>query len=162
MKKIIHPCDAKQWDGKKYPVFCKIELTDGRLSISGVIGPNKYGNAKGGCGQIEMEFDHLDKTQNDARYEKPIPVSDLRFAKGWGRVNWYRFLDVWNKWHLNDMKSTCEHQEILGWTYDTHKGQKCPDCGYEIGTEWKRREVPRDVIAFLELLPETDITPNWV
>ena len=115
MKKVIHPCDVPMWDGKKYPMFCKIEFTDGKLSISGVIGPNRFGNAEGGCGQIDMEFDHENKSDNDTRYSEPIKASSLRFSDGWSIKNWYKFLDIWKHWHLNDMNSACEHQEALGW-----------------------------------------------
>lgn len=116
LEKVIHPCDVPQWDGKKWPVFCKIEISDdGRLSITGVIGPNHYGNAKGGCGQIDSEFDHQDKSENDARYDHPIKSSELRFAPGWNRAKWYEFLHIWKVWHLNDMQPACEHQRALGW-----------------------------------------------
>lgn len=218
MEKVIHPCDVPMWDGKKYPMFCKIEFTDGKLSISGVIGPNHHGNAKGGCGQIDMEFDHENKADNDTRYSEPIKASSLRFSAGWSRKSWYKFLDIWKHWHLNDMNSACEHQEALGWKYETHRGNyvevigkndkiqeqldelrvlletcppdylvpdkygdnfklsdtgvllkfdkfrghKCPECGYEIGSAWLRREVPQDLIEFLFSLPETDRTPAWV
>ena len=162
-KKVIHPCDVPQYDGKKYPLFCKIELSeDGRLSISGVIGPNRFGNAKGGCGQVDMEFDRLDKYDNDSREDNPIKASSLRFAKGWTRGKWYKFLDVWKKWHLNDLHSECEHQEAAGITYNDHPENICEVCGYKIGSAWTRREVPADVIAFLESLPDTDRVPAWV
>lgn len=188
MKKIIHPADVPVWNGKKFPMFCKIEFTDGNLSISGVIGPTQGGNARGGAGQIDMEFDHEDKSQNDSRYQEPIKASSLRFAPGWNRSKWYKFLDAWHKWHLNNMKSTCEHQEALGWTYEEHhgnawhydttkepdeegnypivkdpyKGDACPVCGHEIGSARQKRAVPQDVIDFLFSLPDTDRLPNWV
>lgn len=123
MKKIIHPCDVPMGDGEKYPMFCKIEIREnGELLISGVIGPDKHGNAKGGCGQIEMEFDHLNKEDNDKRYSNLIKADDLQFASGWDKKIWYKFLDIWKHWHLNHMNSVCEHQESLGWTYETHRG----------------------------------------
>lgn len=162
MKKIIHPCDVPMWNGKKYPMFCEIEFTNRVLSISGVIGPLKSGNAIGGCGQINMEFDHVNKAHNDSRYEHLIKASELRFAPGWDKTKWYKFLEAWHDWHLNDLHAECEHQEVLGWTYETHKGQSCPTCGYEIGTAWTRREVPQDVVDFLFSLPDTDRVPNWV
>lgn len=163
MKKVIHPCDVPVWNGKKYPLFCEIEFSDdGRLSITGVIGPTIGGNAMGGCGQVDMDFDHADKSQNDSRCDNPIKASELRFAPGWNTSKWYKFLDVWKTWHLNDMHAECEHQEKLGWKYDTHKGQNCPECGYQIGTAWTRRDVPADVIEFLQSLPDTDRIPNWV
>lgn len=166
--RVIHPCDVPQWDGKKWPMFCKVSIVDGKLSISGVVGPNHYGGAKGGCGQIDMEFDHADKSENDPRYSEPVKASALRFAPGWNRARWHKFLHIWHRWHLNDMRAGCEHQRALGWTYEAHhdpdtfKGEACPTCGYEIGSAWLREELPQDVIDFLEGLPETDRTPAWV
>lgn len=183
--KVIHPCDVPVWNGKKYPLFCKINFSsDGRLSITGVVGPLKSGNAMGGCGQVDMEFYHPD-VRDDTSLLKPV---QLRWGAGWNRAKWYKFLKIWNDWHLNDMKSTCIHQEEMGWAYDTHhgnawhyditkepdeegeypivkdpyKGDACPVCGYEIGSAWQKREVPADVIEFLSSLPNTDRTPNWV
>lgn len=100
MKKVIHPCDVPQWNGKKYPLFCKIEFTDGRLSISGVVGPLKSGNAIGGCGQVDMEFDHQNPEHNDKRYSEPIKAASLRFAPGWTMGKWFKFLEYWHDWHL--------------------------------------------------------------
>lgn len=75
-------------------VFCKIEITNGNLSISGVEGPLKNGNCSGSCGQIMM---HL-----KAESVKPAP--------GWNTALIQRFLEVWERWHLNDMRAGCEHQ----------------------------------------------------
>jgi hypothetical protein len=38
----------------------------------------------------------------------------------------------------------------------------CPVCGYKYGTEWRKEELPADVVEFLEDLPETTVTPAWV
>ena len=162
MKKIIHPCDVPQYNGRKYPMFCEITFDDGRLSITGVIGPNQRGNAIGGCGQIVMEFDHENKAHNDSRYDDPIKASSLRFAPGWNRAKWYKFIEYWHDWHLNDMHAECEHQEKLGWTFETHPCEPCPTCGYKLGTAWTKRSVPQEVIDWLERLPETDREPAWV
>jgi hypothetical protein len=71
-------------------------------------------------------------------------------------------LRVWNRYHLNTHHSECEHQRALGWTYKTHEGQKCPTCGYEIGTEWKTEAVPEQILISLAGLPDTDRRPAWV
>jgi hypothetical protein len=160
-KKVIHPCDVPV-NGKKYPLFCKIEFKDGRLSISGVIGPNRWGNARGGAGQVEMGFDHLDKSQNDPRYDHPVKASELRFSAGWNRSKWHKFLDAWHRWHLNDLHAECEHQQARGITYQSDPANVCEVCGYKIGSAWTSRTVPQDVIEFLQSLPDTDKTPEWV
>lgn len=41
-------------------------------------------------------------------------------------------------------------------------GKPCPVCGYKYGTEWKKEEVPKEVIDWLFGLPETTIEPAWI
>ncbi len=142
-------------------MYVKAEIKDGRLSLTGVIGPLKNGNARGSCGQINMEFDHRNKVDNDQRYENPTKADEIKYAKGWNAETWLDLLDIWKRWHLNDMHAECEHQRILGWRYDTHQGQKCPVCGYEIGTKWIKEKLPQYVINRLKKFPVSDTTPAW-
>jgi len=163
-KKIIHPGDVLIGE-RHAKVFCIIEYKDERLSVSGVIGPNKYGNARGGCGQIDMGFFHAVPKHNDKRYEHPDRMG--RFAKGWSEGLWFVFLEVWHEWHLNDMKSGCWHQNLLGWDYEHHhdedefEGDACPVCGYKIGSAWNTVPVPEHVLEFLKNLPDSDTVPAW-
>jgi hypothetical protein len=162
MKKIIHPCDVPMYDGKKYPLFCAIEFENGHLSITGVIGPNRWGNAKGGAGQVDMEFDHRNPAHNDTRYSDPIKARDLHFPNGWNVEKWYTFLEIWHDWHLNDLHAECEHQEAAGITYHSDPSNVCEVCGYKIGSAWTSRTIPGEVIEFLLSLPDTDKAPAWV
>src|SRR5690349_11261600 len=104
MEKIIHPCDVPMWNGKKYPMFCKIKYDNRRLSITGVIGPTVHGNAMGSCGQIDTEFWHP-----TIRKDGSLKPSMLRFSKGWNSGTFLKFIRYWNQWHLNDMHSECKH-----------------------------------------------------
>jgi len=188
-----------------------------------------------------MEFEHKDPKQNDERYsENLIKAEDITFAPGWDKDKWFELLDIWNRWHLNDMVPSCEHQEALGWgeiarekvtiykwkldwkvskmqsniedkaledikekqhatitneqadilkleywtktetpeapskyykpDEDNHIEQKalgwldesehsrgilskaCPTCGYKYGSAWKKRELPKEVIKFIQSL----------
>lgn len=97
-KKIVNPCTCNVY-GRTYPVnaYAKIEYNGTRLSISGVIGPTSNGNCHGSCGQCVDEI----------RGGKPEGLwTDEMLAK---------FCDVWERWHLNDMRSYCQHQKALGW-----------------------------------------------
>src|ERR1019366_10619281 len=130
-------------------LFCKIEYTDGRLSISGVEGPLSNGDAKGSCGQIDM---------HEWKF--------LNYADGWNAALVKQFRAVWSKWHLNDMKAGSKVQEdylennpVPKEAYAFPKSQYVvvgdvlaaaglnpdPD-GYKYGHAWKRQEVPEDVI----------------
>jgi hypothetical protein len=61
---------------------------------------------------------------------------------------WFPEVEPYLKWHLNDMRSECEHQASRGETWGTRPSAKCPDCGYVLGSAWKRRGLPADVIAW--------------
>jgi hypothetical protein len=147
-------------------VFCKIEYTDARLSITGAIGPNKWGNARGSCGQIDGAFYHNDPSENDDRYAEQLykPTNlDMQLVDGWTMAMWYEFLHIWQVYHLNDMQIGCEHQRALGWTnYDEHPSEPCSTCGYKFGSAWLHMDVPQDAIDFLFSLPDTKVTPAWV
>ncbi len=52
------------------------------------------------------------------------------------------------KWHSNDMRAECEHQELRGETWKTHPNAICPDCRYKLGSAWTKRELPSEVIQW--------------
>jgi len=150
------------YEGRRASVFCKIEYKDGKLSISGVVGPTREGNAIGGCGQIDMEFEHRNPDHNDKRITNLIRTSDFEFAENWDVEKWFDFLETWKLYHLNDLQAGCEHQRALGWdNYDEHPSEPCPTCGYKYGSAWNRLEVPQKALEQLIELPDTDIQPAW-
>lgn len=69
--------------------------------------------------------------------------------------------DLWDRWHLNDMRPGCEHQEhimrlnpparptclndYVGST-GLALGSSCYECGYRYGSGWKYEEVPDSVL----------------
>lgn len=75
-----------------------------------------------------------------------------------------RLLDVWKRWHLNDMRAGCAHQNRLlpwacellgiGYSYDNLMKipdfQRCPRCGYNYGSAWLYEPLPEEVVNFLE------------
>lgn len=172
-------------------MFAKIEYRDGRLSISGVIGPMRNGDARGSAGQFIMGFKEYDERGH-------MTLADVTPAPGWTPEMVRQFFDAWNRWHLNDMRAGCEHQTAEKWAdrpidpakpttaYGKHfpgqrqhswnmlawvtpsehpsglLGKPCSVCGYKYGTAWKREDVPTAVIEFLQSLPDTDVKPAWV
>ncbi|MDR2044891.1 MAG: hypothetical protein LBQ15_11135 [Clostridium sp.] len=86
-------------NGALVPAHFGITFTDGKLSISGVIGAKSNGNCWGGAGQC------IDALKD----------SGLVLAAGWTAETVARFVEVWERWHLNDMRPTCEHQRAEGW-----------------------------------------------
>jgi hypothetical protein len=142
-------------------VFARIQYDGARLSITGVEGPRRNGDAWGSTGQIAMGYAHRDESDNDQRYDEPSRIEE--WAEGWNEDLWFDFLDAWKVWHLNDMQAGCEHQRALGWTsYDAHPSEPCPVCGYKYGSAWRTTEVPSAVLDFLDSLPESAKTPAWV
>lgn len=96
MKKVINPVKC-EINGRFERGFCKIEFSNGNLSISGVIGPRRNGDCKGSCGQC------VDKIREGTP------------AEGWTREMVDKFCAIWDEWHLNDMRPYCQHQKELGW-----------------------------------------------
>jgi hypothetical protein len=170
MKKVMRIGTVQPYGRRWVSVYVKAEYDEekGRFSISGVMGPTESGNCIGSCGQIDMGFAHRNPADDDRRYSAPIPPDKIRFAPGWDAEKWLDLLDIWKRWHLNDLRAGCEHQREMGWTYDEHhdpktfKGEACPVCGYEIGSAWLKEEVPEDVIKTVASWPDADRQPAWI
>ncbi len=145
LNKVMRIGTSKTYAGRSYSIYVKATFKNGRLSISGVEGPLASGNAVGGCGQIDMHDWNI-----------------VNYAEGWNAAKVNQLRAIWSKWHLNDMKAECEHQESRGENWTTHPSAVCPDCGYKLGSAWTRREVPADVIEALEGFPQADKQPAWV
>jgi hypothetical protein len=126
-------------------VFCHAEYRDGKLSITGVVAPTKCGNARGGCGQIDMEFQHANDGVEELS-KRAYETKDIEFAQGWTSEVWYKFLDIWDLWHLNDMKATCEHQRAEGW--DKLVGEKINIYQWQLKPEisTKKKELESEAI----------------
>ncbi len=153
IEKVIHV-----GRGDAGEVFCKIKCVAGRLCITGVEAPLRNGDCKGACGQIVMHEWH---------------ISD--YAPRWNAELVARFREVWERWHLNDMRAGSPAQESFIRTWKVSNSysyeRACAalkaanlydDNGYTYGSAWKTEEIPAEVADFLSLLPETDVTPAWV
>ena len=167
--KVIQPAVGKTYNGRAMPIFCKIIWQEGRLSITGVEGPLRSGNALGGRGQITT---NLRET-----------LDDLTYNEGWDRDKMLAFLAIWSRWHLNHLNSGTARQEACldtfpedVWREEGHRSHydwalrvlekaglnPCPDTGHRYGTAWVHEDVPEEVIACLRALPETSVEPAWV
>lgn len=101
MKKVINPCKSKAYNyrGEEFlaNAYVKIEYTNGRLSISGVVGPYSNGDCAGSCGQCVDSI------------REGVPQD------GWTQEMIEKLCNIWDEWHLNDMRAYCQHQKELGW-----------------------------------------------
>lgn len=98
MIKIVSPslCEVERGNGKARS-YAKIKFEDGRLSITGVVGPMSNGNCRGSAGQCVDEI----------RKGEP--------ANGWTEEMLKKFCDIWDRWHLNHMRAYCQHMREAGW-----------------------------------------------
>ena len=178
MNKILNigivPCGHR-----RARLFVRVQIEKGNLSITGVIGPLRSGNALGNCGQINWDFKH--PLHNIDLLTTP---EQMNFTKGWDAAMWLELLRIWHNWNLNNMQAGCEHQvgpewdidkmlrvndgrqERAGWVRNTEHPaglltKTCPVCGYKYGTKWLKRRLPKSVVKFLEGLPETKVAPAW-
>lgn len=74
-------------------VYVTVDWDGKRLSMTGVEGPKADGNAYGGCGQCGVDPD-LEPNATD----------------GWNAEMLARLREMWDRWHLNDMKAACAHE----------------------------------------------------
>ena len=82
-----------------------------------------------------------------------------------------KLLEIWEEWHLNDLRAYCIHQkpiiqrikketpELLASGLERYKKLKqipelkqCPECGYEYGSAWLYEPIPKEVKKFLTSL----------
>lgn len=134
-------------------VFITISYINKRLSLTGVEGPDSRGNCKGSCGQIRDTLVRL-----TAPHFTKETLDQLK--------------QIWDRWHLNDMKAGTPAQE--DYLRENYK-ERCdytkacevlqeaglnPDNGYKYGSAWLFEEVPEDVINFLASFPDTDLLPQ--
>lgn len=98
-KKIVNPCMCDVGTVHPARAFAEIVYDEGKgaLSIHGVIGPMSNGNCRGSAGQCIDEI------------RAGEPLTD------WDREMLDHFCDIWEQWHLNDMRPYCSHQKKLGW-----------------------------------------------
>lgn len=101
MKKIINPCTCEVYTNSgnfaEANAFVEITYENGKLSLHGVIGPMSNGDCKGSCGQCVEEI----------RSGTP--------KEPWTKEMIKKLCDIWEEWHLNDMRPYCQHQKELGW-----------------------------------------------
>lgn len=139
MEKIINPvmCEV---NGKRARGFAKIQFKDGRLSISGVIGPLRSGNCKGSCGQCVNEFREGEPTD------------------GWTKEMVQKFCDIWDEWHLNDVRPYCQHQKELGW--GALAGKKVTLYNYKLRREALDKKIAAKRAAIKALEKGDTFTPD--
>lgn len=164
---------------KRFPVFVQVRLStnDGsngpwRLSFTGVEGPKRNGNCKGGCGQVIMSW-----------REGFAPTPDGDFTP----EQFARLCDLWDRWHLNDMNAGSPRQmewlraNPVTWKYPETYFDKAkaalaeaglqPDTEfdhprgigrpYSYGSAWIYEEIPDEVITEILSWPETTRDYPW-
>jgi hypothetical protein len=72
------------------------------------------------------------------------------YSNGWNLEKLAKLVDIWRRWHLNGMRTECEHQRARGETWETHPSEECPDCGYKLGHAWLFEPLPQEVIEYVQ------------
>lgn len=178
MEKIINPISIKE--GKRFlSVFCQIKFEDSKLSISGVISPQNNSNCLGSCGQIENELiDPLTEKRFQEGWTAKLVKDFVRVWKEWHLNDLqagckHQREACWDDIRINpkELPNSSANRDKKGilamWVKPKeHKmgvlGKPCPICGYKFGTEWRKKEVPKKVINFLEALPKSKKKPAWI
>lgn len=144
MKKIINPCTCKVYTktGRiaQSNAFVEITYENGKLSLRGVIGPMRNGNCKGSCGQCDEEI-------RNGMPKEP-----------WTKEMLEKLCDIWDKWHLNDMRPYCQHQKEFGW-----REQACEKITlyhYKLNDESAKKQKKAGMAASEALKQGTTFTPT--
>jgi len=135
MIKIIQPCTIEIAENNFKSFHIKMSYKEGKLSLYGVIGAKRNGDAHGSCGQ------NLDELKRES----------LKLAKGWTKEDIEKLYTIWKRWHLNDINSQCEHQRQLGWE---EKGLKeVTHYKYELNykTILKQEKIKKEIIKLLDI-----------
>ena len=138
------------------------------LSISGVEGPTRNGDAYGGCGQCR---------------DLPIEI----YADGWDADMVDRLRDIWKRWHLNGMRAGSPNQEEwmranpydrdrhgsdhyawvtgalaqAGLNPDPNYARGVDGRPYSYGSAWLYEPVPAEVLQWLNDLPAAIRPHPW-
>lgn len=132
MKKIVYPIQIQCLDGIFRNVKVSIFFKESRLSIVGT-SPIMSGQISG--------------------YLESLDPKDYQLLSGWTEEMYRKLLDIWKRWHLNDMRAGCSHQRAMGWNRDDDIGKPCLICGYRFGYSRLFEPVPDNVIEWLFNLP---------
>lgn len=83
-----------------------------------------------------------------------LPAEDITPARGWTAEDIASLWSIWEKWHLNHVRSACEHMDLTGLPedYDSRKHVACPETGEHYGSMWFAVEIPADVMAEIDRL----------
>lgn len=143
--------------------FVSVTLDGERLSLQGVIGPTRDGNAWGDCGQIVDTLRTLSPNSED----------------GWTAEMLADLCGLWDRWHLNHMNAGCAHQRALGWGSaklpdgrwaghvwpgehpDGVLTKACPECSYCYGTDWLTERLPVDIDETFDAFPLSNANHPW-
>jgi hypothetical protein len=124
-------------------------MSRGRVTVTRTYGP--YRDSLGDRTIITLEIRHDEDTgETTASFtgEEYRKHSSHPMACGQTQGSAPQALkELWDRWHLNDMKAACEHQRALGWTWSTHPSELCPECGYRLGSKWLFEKLPRDFLT---------------
>lgn len=70
-------------------------------------------------------------------------------AEGFTLASIREIYNLWQEWHLNDLKSHCAHQDkAVAWD----KVAPCPVTGYKAGSAWLTKPLPAEVIEQVRAL----------
>jgi hypothetical protein len=98
--------------------------------------------------QEDGEFHGLDVHKDNGRLYLTESCGQIRDSI----AEWFPESIPYLKYHLNDMHAECVHQEARGETWTNNSSAVCPDCGYVLGSQWTKRELPADVITWVNSL----------
>lgn len=103
--KIINPTRSTDiWNKTPFDNHIKIEHTNGELSMVGVMGAMSNGDCKGHAGQCINTICDLNNKYYNTKLTNDLTENDLK-----------KLVNIWNEYHLNNMKPYDMKMKELGW-----------------------------------------------
>lgn len=101
-------------------------------------------------GSLQYERGLFSAGQN---YEMLLDIT--RPAKGFTLKDVRRLYEIWRRWHLNDMKSHCAHQDkAVKWD----EVAPCSVTGYKAGSAWLVEPLPAEIAEEVTALLSEKVT----
>ena len=111
------------------------------------------------CGNIwnNRHTDTISGGQTNDDLREALVKGNISFNKNWNYTKFKELLDIWDRYHLNNMRAGCEHQRALGWG-----NKKVKISEYQLNDEtWKlQREIKQKAENHLYSVGSVSITPE--
>ena len=135
MKKLVYigRITPKAPEKEEKDIFIRINLVDEEKDV-----PEPFQNKKNLSLTGTITLAKTCKKINYGQVREYIEemIEEIKFGKGMSKTKLTKLLKIWEKWHLNNLRDSCEHQRRYRWDQDMIQQHGLPPfTRFEKGTE---------------------------